>query len=313
MITYRKDNNRQEYLGASEAPALLGLSTWATPFDVWAKKTLPPEESTSNSATRRGHILEGAIFDWGAAEVSADWSERGGNFHSRPVQGPRPWAAFHPDGWLKNEAGDEFVVEVKTARDGDGWEDDGIPAVYAAQVRYQLACCPDNIVGAYVFAYITFKDEFLWRYVARDPAQEQAMLDFCGAWWERHVTANVPPAFDGSDGASRYLLDKHPKERTPLDEADENESALVSGLMTMKADAKALEDHIKVCEQELKALIGDREGVFIPEVGKATWKYQKGRAGFDAKRLAKDQPEIHTQYVTQGAEQRVLRLPRSKK
>lgn len=311
-MKYRKDNNRSEYLGASEAPAILGLSTWATPFDVWARKTQPQGESKGNSATKRGHILEGAILEWGCKEVGATSQERGGDFNSLPVQGPRPWSAFHPDGWLGID-GARHVVEVKTARDGNGWEDDGIPAVYAAQVRYQLACCPDYIKGAYVFAYITFKDEFLWRYVERDPAQEKAMLDICEAWWTKHVIGNVPPAFDGSDGADTYLLNKHPKQRTPLEDADADEVMTVEELLTVRLKLKNLKAQDKRLSQILKDHIGDREGVYVPDLGAASWKWQKGRAGFDSKRFAADHPELFAEYATVGKETRVLRLPKAMK
>ena len=309
-MKYRKDNNRAQYLGASEAPAILGLSTWATPFDVWARKTQPQEESEGNSATRRGHILEGAVFEWGCNEIDAV-GVRGGDFNSEPVQGPRPWAAFHPDGWLvdSNEA-ITHVVEVKTSRDSNGWEDGGIPAIYAAQVRYQLACCPPEVEGAYVFAYITFKDEFLWRYVERDSAQEKAMLDLCEAWWNKHVVANVPPEFDGSDGADSYLLNKHPRQTAPLDDADDAERLTLDELMSVRAKLASLKAEDKRLSQILKDHIGDREGVYVEGIGKATWKWQKGREGFDKKSMADQCPHLYETFVTTGKETRVLRLPK---
>jgi len=312
-VKYRKTNDRRTYLGASEAPAILGLSTWATEFDVWARKTQPQEESEGDNATKRGHILEGAVFEWGCKEVGASSQKRGGDFNSPPLQGPRPWAAFHPDGWLGNADKGTCVVEVKTARDGNGWEDDGIPAVYAAQVRYQLACCPDYIKGAYVFAYITFKDEFLWRYVERDPAQEEAMLDFCDAWWTKHVIGNVPPALDGSVGADSYLLNKHPKQTAPLEEADDEEARTVRELMAIRDEIKGYKAQEKRLTQLLKEHIGDREGVYVDGIGKATWKWQKGRVGFDTKSMADQFPNLYETYVTQGKETRVLRLPKAKK
>jgi putative phage-type endonuclease len=312
-VIYRKQNDRTGYIGASEAPAILGLSNWATPFDVWARKTQPQEEFTGNAATKRGHILEGAVFDWGCGEVGAVFSERGGDFNSLPIQGPRPWAAFHPDGWLIGEDGERYVVEVKTARDGNGWEDGGIPAVYMGQVRYQLACCPPEIAGAWVFAYITFKDEFLTRYVERDEAQETAMLDICGEWWDAHVVANVPPAFDGSDGANTYLANTYPNNSAPLDKAGDDEKATLDELMSVRAELTELKTQDRRLSQILKDHIGDRDGVYIEGVGKATWKSQKGRAGFDSKRFAAERPELHAEYATTGKPTRVLRLPKAVK
>ena len=310
-LTYRATNDREHYLGASEAPAILGLSPWSTPFDVWARKKGYSKPFEGNEATKRGHRLESVVLQWGAEEVGADEVVSGGDFDSCPVQGPLPHMAFHPDGWVRH--GDEWVlVEVKTARFGDGWEDDGIPAVYAAQVAYQLACCPPEVKRAYVFAFITGKDEWLVREVERKAAIEDAFVTRCAEWWERFIDGNETPALDGSDVAGSYLTQKYGRQTTLMEDATEAEDNLLDELLTVRAELKALTDRKKVLEQLLKDSIGDREGIYSSVHGKATWKWQKGRTTFDRKRLEQDSPGIAAQYSKTGPEQRVLRLPRGK-
>lgn len=307
-LTYRATNVRSEYLGASEAPAILGLSPWSTPFDVWARKKGYAEPFQGNEATRRGHRLEGVVLQWGAEEVGADEVVSGGDFDSCPVQGPLPHMAFHPDGWVRH--GDEWVlVEVKTARFGDGWEDDGIPAVYAAQVAYQLACCPPEVKRAYVFAFITGKDEWLVREVERKEAIEDAFVTRCAEWWSRFIIGDETPALDGSDAAGSYLTQKYGRQTTLMEDATPDEARTVDELMALRATIKRQTAYAKRLEQIIKDHIGQREGVFVPEVGKVSWRWQRGRATFDRKRFEQDHPELAAQYTKTGPEQRVLRLP----
>ena len=324
-MKYRKDNDRSQYLGASEAPAVLfghhsheeapvGMPKYLSAFDVWSKKLGNAGAEVDAASTARGHHLEDAVFKWGCEKVGAIEFTRGGDYNSPPVQGPRPWAAFHPDGSLsiaEPRSWADNIVEVKVYRDGKGWDDDAIPAWVAAQVTYQLACCPVYIKGCYIFAYITSRpDDVIARYVERDPAKETAMLDLCEAWWNKHVVANIPPEFDGSDGADSYLLNKHPRQTAPLDDADDAERLTLDELMSVRAKLASLKAEDKRLSQILKDHIGDREGVYVEGIGKATWKWQKGREGFDKKSMADQCPHLYETFVTTGKETRVLRLPK---
>ena len=308
-VPMRQANDRPNYLGASEAPAILGLSPWAKPFDIWARKTGAAESDFSSAATRRGHHLEGAVLDWGAEQACLDEHVRGGDFNSLPVQGPRSFAAFHPDGWgwSDNKC---HLIEVKTTRSADGWESDGVPAVYAAQVRYQLACCPDFVAGAYIFCFSSFADEVFVRYIHRDEKQEARILDICDDWWSHHIEAKSPPPLDGSDSAEKWLRHIYPKQRRLLEDAVEEEAAIVGELAEVRAILKAAKSREKLLSQQLKNCIGEREGVFVESIGKVTWKWQQGRESFDSKRFKQDHPELAVKYMKRGSDIRVLRMPR---
>jgi len=308
-IPMRQENDRAKYLGASEAPAILGLSPWAKPFDIWARKRGVSEHHFSSAATRRGHHLEGAVLDWGAELAGLTEHVRGGDFDSLPVQGPRPFAAFHPDGWGMDKEG-FHLIEVKTTRSAKGWEDDAVPAVYAAQVRYQLACCPDFVKGAWVFCFSSFADEVFVRYIPRDAKQEQRILDLCEDWWDHHMIGGDAPSLDGSDSAEKWLRHLYPKQTRLLEDADDEEATIVTELADIRAQAKVLKEREKLLAQQLKQCIGEREGVYVGDVGKVTWKWQSGRETFDRKRFAQDHPLLAQQYTKKGDDTRVLRFPR---
>ena len=48
---------RSNKVGASDAPAIMEVSPWETPYSLWEKK-LGLKESSYNSAMQRGHELE---------------------------------------------------------------------------------------------------------------------------------------------------------------------------------------------------------------------------------------------------------------
>ena len=54
---------RREFVGASEVAAILGLSPYSKPFDVWAVKKGIVEPFKGNEATRLGQTLESSILD----------------------------------------------------------------------------------------------------------------------------------------------------------------------------------------------------------------------------------------------------------
>ncbi|GIV50738.1 MAG: hypothetical protein KatS3mg038_1259 [Candidatus Kapaibacterium sp.] len=63
--------DRRSFLGASDAPAVLGLSPWRTAWEVWAEKTGRIDSWTGNAATSAGQLLEPAVLAWAARGAAA--------------------------------------------------------------------------------------------------------------------------------------------------------------------------------------------------------------------------------------------------
>src|SRR5690606_29202656 len=60
---------RRKAIGASDVAAVLGVSPWATPWEVWAEKTGRLEPWSGNAATDLGTRLEPVIMDMAEAEL----------------------------------------------------------------------------------------------------------------------------------------------------------------------------------------------------------------------------------------------------
>lgn len=135
--------SRRDTVGGSEIAAVLGVSPYSTPHDVWRQKVedLPFE---GNEHTQRGQVFESAILDW--------WELLDGRKLRRQ---PQPSWSFskderqvslkHPCGWASatldglTEDG-RLVVEAKCPVGGKSWDDrNGThPFHYRVQVLWNI-------------------------------------------------------------------------------------------------------------------------------------------------------------------------------
>ena len=131
---------RRGGLGGSDVAAVLGLSPFRGPWDVWLTKTVDEQAEADSAAMMTGRLLEEAVGKWAAVELEADelveWPPL-----AHPTQ---DWVRASPDYGLR--FGDRVVgLECKVATwpsEEHGWGKSGsgdIPAHYAAQVRWYMA------------------------------------------------------------------------------------------------------------------------------------------------------------------------------
>lgn len=138
-------NHRTTGVGGSDMSAILGISHYATPLDIWLSKTgrNVPEKQDS-WAIRKGNSLEKDLRQW-FKDTHTDlecYDGTGLSLTSR--EHPHMLASL--DGYLYDPATESFgVLECKTAnrfRAQDWRDDDGnprIPDYYLVQVQHYLA------------------------------------------------------------------------------------------------------------------------------------------------------------------------------
>ena len=124
---------RRSFIGASDAPAVLGLSPWRTPLDVWAEKVGLLDGSPPTLATRLGHELEDMIARlWVEQHPDADVRNA-----RQTVRHPDlPWLAASTD----REVDDDGLLECKLVggRQTGNWSD-GVPLYVQCQAQVQMA------------------------------------------------------------------------------------------------------------------------------------------------------------------------------
>lgn len=69
-MTERQLASRARYVGASEVPAICGVSPFKSSWDIWAEKVGLAQPQPPNEAMRLGSILEPALLDWAHREIA---------------------------------------------------------------------------------------------------------------------------------------------------------------------------------------------------------------------------------------------------
>lgn len=193
-----KQNTKQWYawrnkgLGASNAPAIMGVSPWTTRFQLWAEMTglLPRPEANrfQIAAMERGKLLEDAVRQW--------YARRTGLILEADVNAEHPDYEFlraSLDGWRDD---DGIVREIKCPGEADHKTalSGKVPVKYIPQVQAQMM-----VTGAQKAEYVSFdgKDGVIVP-VARDDQYIAKLLTESVAFWEL-VQTKTPPTPTGED------------------------------------------------------------------------------------------------------------------
>ena len=318
-------------LGASEIAAVLGLSPYTSPFDLFWRK-VRGDEQPDREQLRWGRRLEAAVAD--------EFAERHPEFEVEPcgllAHAERPWQRCSPDRLLYESVGDPpdgeplprwehellrgeplSVLEVKTHGTLEGWGDHGsdeVPVHYRCQVLWQL-----DVLGltegwlALLVSGRTYRE-----YPITHDETDLAIMRAAGEEFWRSVEA----ARRDPDNAHAYApdVDAH--------------LATTGRLKRLFPDAEDIEvdvdatlafDYLTACEairdlEQVKAEAGNR---LLAAIGDAKWAYvntggQRRKVAtrsvsrpkrLDTTALRADHPELAASYTREADEPQVRLLP----
>ena len=279
---------RRQGIGASDAPIILGLSSWKSPFGLYAEKTGLIEMSQEETELLEwGKRLEPAIagkYTDETARVTTDPGEftiyrsESAPFQlatlDRVVVGqkanpPREADVYPGDGpgvlELKN------VIEFKR----EDWAEEP-PLLYQVQVQHQLAVT--GFKWGSIAAIIGGRT-FVWADIPRNERFIALLLEKEEAFWKRVVDQNPPPP-DGSDATAEALKALFPKEANgQIVAAPPELIQWADQLEASKLEKKAAERRETEAENYIKAFIGANMGCILPNGAGFTLKTQR-RAGY---------------------------------
>ena len=247
-LTPAHEARRKRYLGASDVPAVLGVSPFKTAADVYYSKTSVFEASNEKvpDAIRSGNLLEVSVLDY--AEGLLGKIKRN-QFRVHPEL---KWASATMDAVLVDK---DEGVEAKTTSKTDDWGDEGtdlIPLTYLAQVQWQMYVTGFDRVWVPVLMP-DFVLKFKLYVVERDQDIIDQIVETCTTFWEGNVLAGVCP--EGCLPAQRTLkrLKRVPSKVVEVDSVlvKEYESA-----RKVSAEAKGVEKEARV---RLIQALGDGE------------------------------------------------------
>jgi putative phage-type endonuclease len=274
---------RKRGIGGSDVGGILGLDPRNSPLSVYMDKRGELPDDDAGEAAEWGNLLEPVVAQkWADDRDKYLWSP-GVLAHAE-----RPWDLANPDRLYDSvpfTVGDgrpEGGLEVKTANQylGDDWDPDSdrMPARARLQVQHYL-----GVTGLDTFDVAALiGGQCLRVFTERRDDELIAMVQTATErFWHDHVLPGVPPPIDGSQATTDLLGRLY---EVPTEDIAVLDPAEVRPLLLARVDAKAAvkaaEEHERLIDNQLKALLGERQVGVVDGQTVLTWK-QQHRAGFE--------------------------------
>lgn len=300
---------RRQGIGGSDLAGIMGMSSYATPVDIYLDKTWQTETETEESPVmRRGRILEPIVaneyrlrYPWEKIIESPDML----------VSREWPFVAANLDGIIIIE-GKTGVFEIKTVGfpddqwGYDGGDEEDIPERVVCQVLHYLAVT--GFTYAVVVALFVASWELRRYFIARKEAVIQDIVKIEDKFWNGNVIPQEPPLPINSDDCNKlWMYDKG----TTISANDE--------IMAAARELRIVKDEVirlvgsngkggiqKELVTKIKSYMGDNEILRNGSKKIASWKTQTARR-FQTKEFAKVYPELDKKFREESTS-RVFRL-----
>ena len=283
---------RKKGIGGSDAGAILGISPWKTPLQVYMDKVGAADPIQDNDSMFWGRTLEPVI------------RQRYADVTNRKVVVPDTLIT-HPKfefmiGNLDGITSDNRVLEVKTARSAEGWGEPGsneIPDSYMIQVQHYMLITAIPVADV---AVLIGGSDFRIYEVPAEPELMELMIEKETGFWSRVINRDPPEPITYQDMLLKY--GRTSKESRV--QADAVAIAAVARLKEIKAIAKE-EDELKTV---IMAAFGESDTLMDNNKVLATWKAGNGSKRFNAKLFEAENPELYKKYIVRSEPTRRLLL-----
>ncbi len=207
MLTQEQIQERKNYIGASDAPIIMGISPWKTPYELWQQKLSLVEDNTDNFAIRRGNDLE-PIARKAYINYTGIICEPKFMVHNEIAYMSANLDGLSLDGNIAVEIKCPGKKDHETAKNGE------VPEKYYPQLQHQLAVLNHDVI--HYFSYYN-EDDFILIEVKRNDEYINNLYNKEREFW--HCVENfIPP-----EGAKIAKKDK--KEFVERDDVEWNKLA----------------------------------------------------------------------------------------
>ena len=299
-LTPEQKENRNKGIGGSDAAAVLGLSRWKTPLDVYQDKMGCSEPFNGNLSTALGDYLETFIMEMYANQKDIELEKP--DSITEMVHRDYAWMRCNLDFMSKDR---RIVGEIKYTSNAKGWGDEGtdeMPTEYLIQcahnciiaesffgVKYDKFPCVVLIQG---FGGPQIKEYFY----KRNPKLEALIIKKEKAFWLEHVEKETPP------NASNLKENNIPVDQI-IDEAviaDEMTLDLYEQHKTINAEIKSLKSQDEMVKYQISQSLNEKTTLVNMDGERlVTWNPQTANK-FDRLRFKNDNPELYLSYVIQS-------------
>jgi len=265
---------RRNGIGGSDIAAILGHSSWASPWSLWAEKTglyTPPDHMTERQQI--GLDLEAAIA---------------GMFHRKTglyvtgeqtwIERPRDdeWARCTVDGVVSEGPNAPSIAELlggfEAKTDGRFSWPDGIPIAYQCQGQWNMWVTG---LPRWWFAVLHAGFRFEVYELEADHEDMCHIVAAARSFWHDHVLTGVPPETDGHDATLAAIAEAWPTEQTGKSvELDTTAVEAFEAWQRARGYRLHWERSEKALKAELQAAVADAETACLDGVPVLSYRSQ---------------------------------------
>ena len=295
-----EQHDRARFIGGSDIAAVLGISPWRTPLQLWERKTQPPsEERAARGAKKRGHRWEAVV-----GEMLVEHLEERGHrveivgTNTRYQDAALPFLAAEIDFEIRLDDEEDITnVELKTVHPfkthewGDAGADEA-PIWYTAQAMHGLGvtgrrrCLIAPLFGA---------DEIRAYPLVRDDETIAALRERAAFFWNHHVLTGLPP----EPQSLKDLAALYPGKPDVTLIADAHLKGLALRLRAIQAEIKAREAEFDAVAFDVQRAMQDATTLIVDDEKAVTWK-PRAHTWFDQAALKEQDPKLHRALQRKG-------------
>lgn len=253
--------SRRLGIGASDASAILGLSPYSTPLEVYLTKVGGADPSAEETESMKlGQLLEPVVAKWYATEKGVVLKKPA----AISVHPEHDWLRASLDYVHQNE---RVILECKSSRSTVSWGEDDtdeVPKIYWIQCQHQMMVTGINFCD---LAVLIGGSEFRSYSITHDKGFTDMLKGVLSDFWHKHVLARKPPDPDWSHPTTPSLMSKMYTAIEPTTiELGLQEQRLAKELVFLQETERQTQSKIKEIKARLKEAVGDHRHATLPNL-----------------------------------------------
>jgi putative phage-type endonuclease len=290
MLTEQQLEQRRQGIGGSDAAAVVGLSRYKTPVDVYLQKLgLAPDDEESEAAYW-GNVLEAVVASEFVRINNELFKHSGDLIKSKKY----PWMIANVDRLLSHK---NAVLECKTAsayKSGEWGEEntDEMPDEYLLQcAHYRIVTNCDYVALAVLIGGQTYRQ---YKY-EKNTTLEERLIEKEYDFWHKNVLASEPPQIKSYEDALKLFNAASDSEKKLNAEIGDQ----LNDYLVTKFEIKKLTERADTLKTAICSYLGN-DSVLLDELEQsiATWK-KKTMRRLNIDKLKQEQPDIYKQYLNE--------------
>lgn len=273
MTKQQWEDLRQNYIGGSDAAAVIGISRFRSPLSVYLEKKSLVKKEPPNERMYWGIKIE-PLLRVRFSELTG-YEVRELKYVLQSVESP--FAIANVDGIVNlgpAEGNQWACLELKCVNEFTGNSDDFrggaagyISPEYYAQIQHYL-----YVTGLKVafLGMLIGGNRFVYNRIARDDETISNMIRLQKHWYEQYFLTNTPAPAGPGDGELLGKYYNHPERKEV--QLPESAAAIVNDYLSATQEIKKWEERKKLAQVKLEEMIGNNGDTAVVGLRRINWK-----------------------------------------